>query len=181
MPKISITLHGNSLELEGDEAFIQSHLKLIKEIKVPSNLQDQTTHTVNQATEQHTVPKDISVSQKFPYIYDVEDDNFTILTTDLGSNNAEKVRNLTLLHLYGKLKVLGNSATESNELRDLAEDFACLDSKNFAASLSSARSYFRPDGIKGGLKTYTLTRPGEKAAEKLATQLNSREASKENL
>jgi len=91
-----------------------------------------------------------------------------------GKNTAERAINTVLVYLWGKANLLAGDLTEAKELRDICKDQSCLDSANFAGTVSGKKDLVIVDGVKGSSsKVYKLTYDGKEKAEQLLQSMNS--------
>lgn len=178
MSKISLTLNNNSIEIEGEPDFIESHLDLIKKIELFSG-DEKRVESKNDSSKNESEPENNNsgsdISSLYPNVYFVDKDEegkFEILAEPKGLN-PEKTRAIALLYIYAKKELTKNGSAEAGELRELAKKFGCFDSKNFAAQIAATKPFLSISGKKRGNKTYNITIPGEREARKIASELNS--------
>lgn len=181
MPKLVITLNGNSLELDGEPSFIKDNIGLIDTLKLravtPRNIQQSESPLIEGEVQAVSVQSD-DLALKYPNVFHKDGDNYALLAEPSGSTGAEKTRSLTLLTLLAKKRSVGVGSADSDELRETARKFGCLDAKNFAFQLAGAKPFLAVEGKVGGKKTYMLTIPGEKEAERIAADINKLQESK---
>lgn len=104
-------------------------------------------------------------------IFHFEDGKCEIIVKDLRTNNkATGQVNLALLLGIKHLAEEGAPNVPNEELRQLCDEHAVLDSANFSANMKKNKNLFLPTKRKGK-KDWKLTKPGENKAAELIKEL----------
>lgn len=104
-------------------------------------------------------------------VFALADDKIQILKDLPGSGKAQKTVNAALLTTYANT-LRGADEVSFDTIREMCEAHGCLDSGNFAKTISSEKELFIVGGSERK-KTARLTVPGRRKAEQLARDLNT--------
>jgi hypothetical protein len=182
--KFAFSLSEGKLEITGTELFVMQQVEAFKDVIVDAFRQSNVSPVLlprfsnaptagAQATMPEVDVEDATVSNPFPRVLDVLNDKVKITRSIKGSTTSEKSIKLILIYLWGKETLLRQTTAEFKELRDLCEQYACLDSGNFASTLSSKKNLIVVDGSKGSSsKVCKLTYPGREKAEEYLREMN---------
>jgi len=124
----------------------------------------------NQAPSQKPVA-DVDALVKFSDVFDRRGDDVAVITDTKQNSTAATARYTTLLYLFGR-KLIGKIETSDEEIREVCEEHACYDSKNFASHMDGLKGKVIQDGSSRKF-TAKLTAPGEREARALAEKLQN--------
>ncbi|WP_053365451.1 hypothetical protein [Bacillus sp. FJAT-27245] len=184
LTKAKIDIKNGLIELEGSETFVSEGIKLYSELLVSYN--ERTIETTPEYVENHVsdLPKyvDNVVNEVFNKHFGVdeetlnqiihtEEQGFKIITNKIKGTTAERQIGYSLLYCLAN-DYYGNPKTEVSTLRELCEQFACLDSSNFATYFKRNPTFFIIEGSKGSKnKEIKLTIPGKEEAKRIIKSL----------
>lgn len=171
--RVSLSVHEGKLELEGSEAFVEKQLERLGDVinallAGPAKRQD-PGKPIDQKASSDELPA--GSLDSYPNLFAVADDRIQILKTLPGSNKAEKTVSAALLYLLAS-ELRGTKTVLFETIRETCKAHACLDETNFASTMKQQKAHFVCGG-SGKKQTATLTVPGRKRAEALATELNT--------
>lgn len=180
-----INLKDGSIELEGTEGFVKEQLERFSKLilkhydfnnvnvrmKEDEDLFEERIDENTKSNDKFMLHFGIEKDKLYEIIY-FNEDKFKIIAHDIkGNSNAEKQENLTLLYCLAK-EFVCDEIVDSNEIRNICEEYGCLDSKNFSTYLKRRTNYFIISGDKGSPnKQIKLTVPGKKAARVLIKEM----------
>jgi hypothetical protein len=174
--KISLNIHGMSLEIVGSEQFVSDQIEHFRDaIQAALKREAQTEEEPPEdSTEPPPAPhKKPTGERKYTNVLHVEGEKVRILKKIPGTTTSKKAVNTALPYLWAKRNA-GVDSVPFNELRDACEEQGCLDKANFAKNMRSAREWLIIDGTKGSsLQTAKMTVPGVEHAKKLLEELNA--------
>ncbi|HMG68829.1 MAG TPA: hypothetical protein VK588_14120 [Chitinophagaceae bacterium] len=104
----------------------------------------------------------------------IEGNKIQIISDVYGKSTTQRMINLVLLYLWGKLQI-GIEEVSFSELRQVCEKHGEFDSSNFARHLNNQKRFFLVSGT-GKSQKAKLIRPGIKEAELLIQTLSNRTA-----
>ena len=108
---------------------------------------------------------------KFSDVFDRRGEDVAVIANTKQNSTAATARYTTLLYLFGR-KLIGKSETSDEEIRDLCEEHACYDSKNFASHMDGLKGKIIQDGSSSKF-TDKPTAPGEREAKSMAEKIQS--------
>ena len=168
MPIIKVSLSSQSLEIEGNEQFIEKHYeKLLEEIRSFRPLQlpptEQNTLSNHQIASRCLPQNDNSLSKYIEHgiFYMDEETGLPVLQASVpGDNKREQMRNVAAILLYAADKPI-----PSAYIKTQCERQSCLDAANFSKTYEKDKKNFIKKGKTGSRDWHLeLTIPGKKAA-----------------
>jgi hypothetical protein len=188
LTKAKIDIKNGLIELEGSETFVSEGIKLYSDLltnyyeeefteeneKEHENINPELS--MNPPSISKEIVEDVFVKhfgvteEELNSVIYTEAEGFRIITNEIKGKDAEKQTSLSLL--YCLTNEFYGHKTDTGNLRDLCEYFACLDSKNFATYLKKKNRFFILEGEKGSKKSVVkLTAPGKEEARRLLKTL----------
>lgn len=176
--KVSISFTKGELEITGSENFVREQLDRFKDLINMRLSAVPVTPEISQSSISTPKPSEDKVQQlhptgknPYPKVIELEDGQIRLLQIS-GKKKPEKIINVALLYLLAK-SLTGDKIARFSEIREVCENYACLDASNFARILKKDKQVFIIDGSGKG-QTAKLTQPGLKKAKELAEKLNAR-------
>jgi hypothetical protein len=173
--KISLNIHGISLEIAGSEQFVSEqieHFRSAIQSALTKEAEPEEQPPPEPGTEPPPAPhKEPTGEPKYTNALHVEGQKVSILKTVGGSTTSKKAVNAVLIYLWAKRNV-GVDSVQFDELRKLCQNQGCLDKANFAKNMRSARAWIVIEGTRKS-QTAKLTMPGVQQAEALLQKLNA--------
>ncbi len=173
--KISLQIHGISLEIIGSEGFVSGQIEHFRDAIQEALVKGAQTEEEAEAEatiEPPPAPHQEPTGQpKYTNALHVEGDKVRILKKVAGNTTSKRAVNTALVYLWAKRNA-GLDSVPFTELRDLCRDQGCLDKGNFAAHMKSGRQWLVIEGRKRA-QTAKLTMPGVERAEELLQELNA--------
>ena len=176
--RVIISLTEGKIDVCGSEKFVREQLDRFKDLidkklsAVPVQAQQFPPSTQPpQVPNPNITPAPlVTEDNAYPNVIAVHDDKINILKIT-GSNKADKTTNIALLYLLAK-KQKGEDMATFKEISSVCKDHACLDAKNFSATIKSDKESFITTGSRMKQQA-KLTTPGLNKAKKLASELNA--------
>ena len=174
LPNIKFNYKDGKFSISGNEDFVNQHLNIILEFIKDNNLvKYQSDNKQINNSDISNVDTNTSFDEHIQKYIDAgivhidKEGNISILKNIPNKNNADKLRNITLIYLFLKK---GNANGNDNNLKKICDKNECYDSKTFATILSKEKINIVK---KGSRKKWTieLTIPGKKAAIKLLDEM----------
>jgi hypothetical protein len=175
--KVLISVSEGRMEFEGSEEFVERQLAIFADLikqslrGAPAALKKATADKT-----EHTEKKDQNERQEkglegYEHLFAKgAGDKVQILKDLPGDTTAKKMVSAALLLALANT-LAGKSVTTFKEIREVCKAHGALDASNFAPTIKEQKGDFVFGG-SGGSQTVSLTVPGRKAADKLATELN---------
>lgn len=185
--KISVSLHGVSLEFSGSEAFVTQQVESFKSAIVASlNRVPGPAHATPSQQAPSGAPTQLpavntpatatapvsTTNVAFPNALHIEGDKVQVLKSVPGTTVSKKAVAVCLVYLWAK-KSVRVETVPFPELREVCKAHGCLDSANFASTINRAKEWLVVDGAPGSsLQTCKLTVPGIDRALEILKSLN---------
>jgi len=185
--RFHLSIRDGIFEIVGSEVFVAEQIQTFKDAIMQtmtrSNNRHETADLLKAATP---TPADIttievspSTTQKQTEVYSrvlhIEGEQVRVIKRIPGGTLAKKTVNTALVYLWGK-RSIGINEVPMQEIRNLCQEQNCLDPSNFSGNLKNAKEYILLDGPRGSQsKTCKLTMPGIEEAEKVLSQLNTKQ------
>lgn len=177
--RFTLSIAGSQLEIVGSEQFIDKQIERFEPLIVGLLAGEEAqTPTPPDAVAPDTGGDSGEVKGDLPKLalasyenlFALADDKIQILKDLPGSGKAQKAVSAALLTAYGNT-LRGAEDIAFDTIREMCEAHGCLDSGNFAKTLSNEKELFIVTGDRK--KTLKLTVPGKRKAEQMARDLNA--------
>lgn len=172
--KALISVSDGRMEFEGSEEFVERQLAAFADL-IKQSLQSAPAREPKKLAEDGEGVKSGAPASDglagYSHLFAKGTSGTVQVLKDIpGTSTAQKMANAArLLALANSLS--GKQVTTFKEIRELCEAHGTLDKTNFAQVIKGEKADFLFDGA-GKSQTVSLTVPGRKAAEKLASELN---------
>ena len=171
--KISLNVHGMSLEITGSEQFVSEQIEHFRSA-IQSALEEAPPEEKTPSEADIEPPpaphKEPTGEPKYTNALHVDGQKVSILKKVAGSTKSKRAVNSALVYLWAKRNA-GVDSVPFGELRELCKNQDCLDKPNFAKNMRSAREWIVIEGTRKS-ETAKLTMLGVEQAA-LLQKLNA--------
>ncbi|MCA0977359.1 hypothetical protein LCM19_03170 [Qipengyuania flava] len=174
--KAEVNYSTGQISASGSEDFVMRVLEWAKDQRdhysaEPLASEKSTPHSRQTATQPANQPETEDPLAKFSDVFDRRGDDVAVIADTKKNSTAATARLTTLLYLLGR-KLIGKAETSDEQIRELCEEHACYDSKNFSTHMDGLKGKIIQDGSSRKF-TAKLTTPGEREAKTIAEKIQS--------
>lgn len=174
--KAEVNYSTGLISASGSEDFVMRVLDWAKDQRGSFEVQPKPSSESTPAQRKAGIGTDLRATgddalANFSDVFDRRGEDVAVIADTKQNSTAATARYTTLLYLFGR-KLLGKSETSDDEIRELCEEHACYDSKNFAAHMDGLKGKIIQDGSSRKF-TAKLTAPGEREARAIAEKIQN--------